>query len=189
MLKLHGGLGDQLYMFFSAVELARSTSRRLVLCKWTIDHTHAGSPFGLLDLVSHDIPVELTQRPSNKLFMKFHLYIAGILRSRFSEIQYFRLTKFLNRFFGIVNNVTSFNYDLADSGFIQRELGVLRFRKRIQLDCYFPTVSVYEGMNLKAMLPGLSKNASPPPLLCLRVTQSHISELAISLIHTHREVS
>lgn len=158
ILKLHGGLGDQLYMFFSAAALAHSASRSLVLCKWTIDQTHAGSPFGLLDLVSQDIPLELTQSPSNKIFMGFHKYITGIFRSRLSEASFFRLKLYLDRFFGIINNVSSFNYDLAESGFVQRELEILKWRRRIQLDCYFPAVSGFESLKLKTMLPGLSKN-------------------------------
>ncbi len=168
MLKLHGGLGDQLYMFFSATELAYSTSRRLVLCKWTIDRTHAGSPFGLLDLVSQDTPVEITQRPLNKISMDFHQWITGIVRGRISEKSFFRLKLHLDRLFGIINNVTSFSYELAEPGFIQRELRILKWRRRIQLDCYFPTISVYGSLNLKAMLPGLSRNpVTPSPAIVL----------------------
>jgi hypothetical protein len=167
MLKLHGGLGDQLYMFFSGTELAHSTSRRLVLCKWTIDRTHAGSPFGLLDLLSQDTPVEITQRPFNKISMGFHQYITGIVRGRVPETSFFRLKLHLDRLFGIVNNVTSFSYELAEPGFIQRELRILNWRRRIQLDCYFPTDSVYGSLNLKAMLPGLSRNPVIPPTIVL----------------------
>lgn len=165
VLKLHGGLGDQLSMFFSAVDLADSSSRTLVLCKWTIDQTHTGSPYGLLTLVEQCFPLEVRQHSFNKMAMNIHRFITGIFRGRLSEKSFFKLKLYLDRFFGIINNVTSFSYNLAESGFIERELAILKWRRRIQLDCYFPNVSDYKSLNPKTMLPGLSKKTDNPPVV------------------------
>lgn len=157
-LKLHGGLGDQLSMFFSAVEIATLSSRELVLCRWTIDQTHSGSPFGLLALVGQNYPVETRQRTSNRLSMKIYRLSTGFFRVRLQERSFFKIKLLLDRLFGIINNVISFEYDVAKSGFIEKELKLLKRRRKVYLDSYFSSFVNYQGLDLRAMLPGLAEN-------------------------------
>lgn len=158
VLKLHGGLGDQLSMYFSAVEMASFSSRKLVLCRWTIDQTHYGSPYGLLALVGQSHPVEVRQNSLNRVAMGIYQFITGFFRVRLAEKLFFRIKLHLDRLFGIVNNVISLKYDVAKQGYIKKELKVLRFRRKVYLDSYFSSFTNYQELDLKAMLPGLAEN-------------------------------
>lgn len=155
LLMLHGGLGDQLSMYFGALEIAKASNRELVVSKWTIDQTHVGSPYGLLELIPKEVNVEFSEKYIHRMQMKFFRLLIGSVRPRVNEDTFFRLRIVLDRVFGIINNVVSFDYKVADSSFIIRELDRLKRRKLVKLNCYFPSFADSGELDLNLSLPGL----------------------------------
>ena len=159
LLMLHGGLGDQLSMYFGALTLAKLSNRQLVISKWTIDKTHAGSPYGIFDLISQDLQIEYSQRLLHKLQMIIHKRITGMLRPKVEEETFFRIKLILDRLVATVNNVISYDYRIADSTYILREIEQLKHKKCIKLNCYWPSFTDSGNLELNLTLPGLFKES------------------------------
>lgn len=155
LLMLHGGLGDQLSMYFGARELAKVSNRELVISKWTIGKTHVGSPYGLLDLIPKDISIEYHQGFTSKKLMYLYRRIIGFLRPRLKEDSFFHRRVLFDRLFGIINNVISFDYDTADPSFVFQEIKRLKHRRVVRLNSYFPSFADSGDQDLHIALPGL----------------------------------
>jgi hypothetical protein len=155
-LSLHGGLGDQLFMYFSCLKIAEVTNRELILSKWTIDPTHAGSPFGLIDIVPNTLLVESKPRYLDSVRLRVFRRLLGSLRSRVSPNFFYPAKRFFAMKLGLVFNVLSDNYDIGDFEYVLSEVEKLRHRKNVRLDCYFDTFEGYQRLeNAQETLPGL----------------------------------
>ena len=157
LLMLHGGLGDQLSMYFGALSLAKESNRQLVVSRWTIDKTHAGSAYGILDLIPKDVPVEHNQRLLHRIQMNLYRRITGILRPKVGEENFFRIKLALDRIVSTVNNVISYDYAIAGPSYVLDEIERLKRRKSIRLNCYWPTFADSGNLEVDLTLPGLFK--------------------------------
>jgi hypothetical protein len=161
-LSLHGGLGDQLFMYFSCLKLAEVTKRELILSKWTIDPTHAGSPFGLLRIVPHTLVIESKPRYLDSVRLRVFRRLSGSLRSRVSLNFFYRAKRLLAMKLGLVFNVLSDDYDIGDFEYVLSEVEKLRHRKNVRIDCYFDTFEGYRRLkNAQEALPGLFPKGKP----------------------------
>jgi hypothetical protein len=157
LLMLHGGLGDQLSMYFGALSLANASNRYLVVSRWTIDKTHAGSPYGILDLIPEDVQVEYHQKLFHRIQMSLHRRISGFFRPRVDEERFFRIKLTLDRLVSTVNNVVGYDYRLADPAYVLDEIEKLKRRKSIRLNCYWPSFTDSGNLEIDLTLPGLLK--------------------------------